>query len=140
MRRRFFIWLLLITACFLGALYLWRSGPQPAGEKTAATAPTPTTTATPAAASIARQRPTPEPEKFETVKSASTAPVMFDHPAVATNNPVADARLKYRLSNTEKSLDELARSDRAILLENALIDSARPVQFDIPESLRNQGD
>src|SRR5262245_13534502 len=140
MRRRLLIWLLFILACFLGALYLWRSAPHRAGEEAAATKPTAAPTAAGTAPPAAPQRPQPEPEKYETVKSASTGPVIFDNPPVATNNPTTAPRLKYRLSNTEKTVDELGRSDRAILLENALIDSTQPVQFDIPDSLRSKGD
>src|SRR5262245_32406077 len=140
MRRRLVIWLLLILTCLLGALYLWRSGPQRQGEKTSDSTATTSTAATVPTAQAAPQRPRPEPEYSETVKSASTAPVMFDKPAVATNNAAADARLKYRLSNTEKSVNELGRSEQAILLENALIDSTRPIQLAIPEPLRSHGD
>lgn len=48
--------------------------------------------------------------------------------------------LTYRLANTQKSSGQLLRDDRAILLENALIDSRQPVGFQIPERLRLVGE
>src|SRR5439155_4675258 len=45
-----------------------------------------------------------------------------------------------RLSNTTKPLNELVHSDHAILLQNALIDTERPIELSIPEHLRAQGD
>jgi subtilisin-like proprotein convertase family protein len=49
---------------------------------------------------------------------------------------VAAARLAYRVSNTARSAGELAGDPRAILLENALVDTARPLELGIPEPLR----
>ena len=46
-------------------------------------------------------------------------------------------RLKYRLSNTPEKLAQLLRNDSAILLENALIDTARAGGLEIPEQLRS---
>ena len=48
--------------------------------------------------------------------------------------------LALRLSNTTKPLRELQRSDTAILLENALLDTGRPATLAIPDHLRAQGD
>ncbi|HTL54613.1 MAG TPA: S8 family serine peptidase [Candidatus Limnocylindrales bacterium] len=45
-------------------------------------------------------------------------------------------RFPYRLSNTAKTIGELARTDRAILLENALLDTERSLDLPIPECLR----
>jgi len=47
------------------------------------------------------------------------------------------AQFHYRLNNTSKSIDQLARSDHALLLENALIDtSGKPLA--IPASLQSE--
>ena len=46
----------------------------------------------------------------------------------------------YRLANTTEPLGRLTRNPRAILLENALLDTARPADLPIPDSLRAQGD
>ncbi|MGA2659836.1 MAG: hypothetical protein ABSH34_20220, partial [Verrucomicrobiota bacterium] len=44
------------------------------------------------------------------------------------------------LTNTTQPLGRLMRNPRAILLENALLDTAQPVDLPIPASLRAQGD
>src|SRR5262245_47272839 len=44
--------------------------------------------------------------------------------------------LAYRLSNTAKTVTQLARSETGILLENALLDTSEPLSLTIPESLR----
>src|SRR5206468_526403 len=49
-------------------------------------------------------------------------------------------QVAYRLSNTDQSLSQLGRSDTAILLENALIDTASPTPLTVPEHLRASGD
>lgn len=49
-------------------------------------------------------------------------------------------RFRYRLSNTTKTIGQLARSDRAILLENALLDTEQPIDLPIPSGLRAQGE
>ncbi len=46
----------------------------------------------------------------------------------------------YRLANTTEPLGRLLRNPRAILLENALLDTAQPADLPIPASLRAQGD
>ncbi|MCS1409873.1 MAG: Major intracellular serine protease [Verrucomicrobia subdivision 3 bacterium] len=47
-----------------------------------------------------------------------------------------DPRFPYRLRNTARSVDELARSDHAILLNNALIDTASNIPLVVPKHLR----
>jgi subtilisin family serine protease/subtilisin-like proprotein convertase family protein len=54
--------------------------------------------------------------------------------------PKPGPRYPFRLSNTPKNLEELSRSDAAILLANALIDTASPVGLRIPDHLRAPGD
>src|SRR6266581_924670 len=71
--------------------------------------------------------------------SASTAPlVLLSQPQPAAAR--ATNWLAYRLKNTSKSAGQLLRDDRAILLENALSDTRRPLDFSIPEHLRAAGD
>ena len=123
-------WLLLSVACFVGAVYFWRLGSRQQEP--------PFTFARPSA-SAAKQI------AVETVKSAGTAPLAILGSAKATNAPAGakagrDSWLKYRLSNTTKTVNELARSDKAILLQNALIDTSHPWNFPIPDSLRAKGD
>ncbi len=115
-------------ACFLGALYFWRLGNQWQAHKPAATRPSRTTN-----------------EPHVVVRSASTAPLVFLNRSRSTNALAGVAGLrpawmKYRLSNTSRTVAQLTRSDRAILLETALIDTERPLNSAIPENLRAQGD
>ncbi|SPE63103.1 hypothetical protein SBV1_950024 [Verrucomicrobia bacterium] len=49
-------------------------------------------------------------------------------------------RFKYRLTNTSLRASELVRSDKAVLLENAVFDTSRTVSPAIPAHLRAQGD
>src|SRR6184192_2714023 len=47
-----------------------------------------------------------------------------------------DERFKYRLSNTSQTVSQLAHNDKAILLENALFDTAASFDnLNIPQSL-----
>ena len=46
----------------------------------------------------------------------------------------------YRLSNTTKTIGQLVGDGHAILLENALIDTANPLNLSIPANLRAAGD
>ena len=51
-----------------------------------------------------------------------------------------NSRFPYRLSNTAKTFGQLVRSDQAILLENALLDTGQPVALAIPAHLQAGGD
>ncbi len=51
-----------------------------------------------------------------------------------------DPKFPHRLKNSGESLNELARRETALLLDNALIDTAVGVAVDIPEHLRSAGD
>ena len=59
-----------------------------------------------------------------------------------TNAPgrAASGQGAYRLTNTSKSAAELGRSDTAVLLENAFIDTASATPWEVPEHLRATGD
>jgi subtilisin-like proprotein convertase family protein len=57
--------------------------------------------------------------------------------ALVSPSGFTDAR--FRLSNTAKSLDELVRDDRAILMRNALIDTSAEAP-EIPAALQNEGE
>lgn len=48
--------------------------------------------------------------------------------------------LSYRLTNTARPLAQLVTDPRAILLENALLDTRRPVHLPFPAGLRSAGD
>jgi subtilisin-like proprotein convertase family protein len=58
----------------------------------------------------------------------------------AITNLTPKARLAYRLSNTDQPYSRLIRNPRAIVLENALLDTTQPLNLAIPASLRAHGD
>lgn len=62
----------------------------------------------------------------------STAPLA----AAANASGTKTNALAYRLANTTKAPGKLLRDDHAILLENALIDSSRALDFQFPDSLK----
>ena len=52
----------------------------------------------------------------------------------------ATNHLAYRLKNTAKTSGQLLQDDHAVLLENALIDTSKPRDFKLPDSLKLSGD
>jgi subtilisin family serine protease/subtilisin-like proprotein convertase family protein len=136
MRRRPLFWLAISVLCFIGAMYFWRLGNRWALEEKAA--PPKNTTNRASAAGVAAGR----------VAGGRTAPFhLLSEPGVLgslpnlvsgfTNPP---SRFANRLSNTTRPLGELVRSDSALLLENALLDTALPISLSIPDHLRSQSD
>lgn len=84
------------------------------------------------------------PAIVTTVHSLSTAPnflalSLLPTNALATGTLSKTNPLAYRLSNTSKSLDQLLADRHAILLANALIDTAGPLNLSIPNNLRASG-
>jgi subtilisin family serine protease/subtilisin-like proprotein convertase family protein len=74
--------------------------------------------------------------------AAPPAPVLLPGRDAATNNSAAAQHARvapYRLSNTRTPLNQLLRSDSAVLLENARLDTTQP-PAQIPEHLRARGD
>lgn len=126
--------------CFGGALWFWRAGNRWAAESRPATAEQ-------AAATNAAQTATLPPGRFfEPFALASRAENIA--PAGALNAAPGATPLgtntgrvfAHRLSNTPQPLSRLIRSDSAVLLENALIDTALGTTLEIPAELRAQGD
>jgi hypothetical protein len=120
MRTRPFIWILLCLLCLAGAWFFWqrengRDGPPSRPHE--------------AVAPVVRPHPL-----------STTAPQFLT--AVSTNGAasVKTKQFAFRLSNTTKSLDQLVYDSHAILLENALIDTASPLNLSIPKNLQSQGD
>jgi subtilisin-like proprotein convertase family protein len=129
MRSRPFIWILLCLLCLSGAWLLWPRAANP------------------------RTRPSALPK---VAAPSAFAPLRRDkavqpHPAPSATNSLAAAaangatsaktnQFAYRLSNTSKTIGQLAGDRHAILLENALIDSSQPLNFSIPKNLQSPGD
>jgi subtilisin-like proprotein convertase family protein len=134
MRWRPLTWLLLSVLCFAAAFCFWRLGDKWAARRTA---PPPARHATrntlPAAHAAPQAAPGQLSSQAGTLNSPPAPPSDTQHATRNTN------QFALRLSNTTTPLRQLLRSDRAILLENALLDTARPGPA-IPDQLRAQGD
>jgi subtilisin-like proprotein convertase family protein len=68
------------------------------------------------------------------LNSPSATGSLTNHASRITNH------LAFRLSNTSTPLGQLVHTPTAILLENALLDTAQPVALSIPDHLRAHGD
>ncbi|MFO1476928.1 MAG: S8 family serine peptidase [Verrucomicrobiota bacterium] len=126
-------WILVSLACFLAAAYFWRLGDRWSEEQHRARA----------AASAASNAPAPaKPAVHARVTPASVSgPIaLLSQPETNSTPKHTNPLTRYRVHNTDTPLKQLLASDHAILLENALIDSSRPVDFSIPENLRSHGD
>jgi len=116
------LWIPICLLALLAACLLWPAGERPvAAVKKSVAAP-----ARPAAI------------------AAVSVPVVTNHLSVASEiigrSVASTNREFFRLSNTTKTLGELTPSPRAILLENALIDTASVVDLKIPAHLRATGE
>jgi len=133
-----FISLALLLA---GALCLWldrRLSPQPpTGEE-------PSASESPVTGRIDLQRDTPfalltartlDPASESPVNGSGAGAETATEPETADSDPDP-----YLLANTSLSLDELARVDSAILLENAFMDTARGAVLGIPDHLQAPDD
>jgi len=115
------MWSVLSLLLLAGAWYFWRLGDRSEAQKKSIRMPT-----------------------MVTLHSASTAPKILTAQTlsknlVKSNSVVSTNKFAYRLSNTTKSLDQLLRDDKAVLLENALIDTRQPLNFSIPKNLQAAG-
>jgi subtilisin-like proprotein convertase family protein len=122
MRSRPTFWILLILLCMAGAWLLFHQGSRRTIAGNSANSP-----ANPGAASVATSTKSPAAGT-----AAANAMKIF---AEAKTN-----RFAFRLSNTTKSLGALVNDPRAILLENALIDTRLPLNLAIPKNLQAKGD
>src|SRR4051812_7285827 len=130
MRLKTRTWVIISLLCFVGAVYFWRlgdekaardrkNGPQKAGPSNVTTR---VSQAAPRAPFSISRVPPSNPGKPESS-------------VISTNRP-----FPYRLSNSTKGIDELVRSDDAILLRNALIDLSLGTALPIPPHLRAHED
>src|SRR5690242_19800073 len=120
MQRRLWIWMLAGLLVLAGAWWFWHPAAKPPLQPSAA-APT--------------AAPAPPP--------AVTAKILT--PAYV-NSPKSGAvfagtnKFALRLSNTTRTIGQLAGDRHAVLLANALIDTGSPLDFSLPAHLRSQGD
>ncbi len=124
MQRRPLFWFLVSLLCLGAGIWFWRLGDRWQAQK--ANQPRPP------ARSV-------EPRPGDVFKADGASPAL---PPSATNSQAqsaratAKSRFPYRLSNTDKTPGRLAGSEHALLLANALIDTARTVKLAIPPGLR----
>src|SRR5437868_5136607 len=127
-------WFLVSLLCFGLAGYFWHLG----NERSRRDSLSATNAATPAGAPIKALGA----NNFHHVPSlltsvaAPASPAQAKAPKVPRSNPL----LTNRLSNTSKPLKELMRSESAVLLRNAFIDTSATDELKIPAHLRAQGD
>src|SRR5437588_6069456 len=136
MRRRPWFWFCLSVLCFFGAIYCWNLGEKWAAEKAAAHPSQPASNSAPLIPATKPSAQTPASSMRLLSQVGPLNAVRALEPA-ETNRP---SRLAYRLSNSTKSPSQLARSESAILMENALLDTTRGTSLPIPDYLRAQGD
>ena len=135
MRSRPLIWLLLSVMLFVTGACFWWLGVKWAAERTAALS-SPSHTPSPVTRPLRITPPGPFPLLSQpgTLNSPPATPSLTQH-ATRNTNPLA-----LRLSNTPAPLGQLLRRPTALLLENALLDTAQPVALSIPDHLRAHGD
>ena len=134
MRPRPLAWLLLSVLCFGGAFYFWRLGDRWAAKQTPAS--TPQAHAPSLTHHASRVAPAPPLQLLSQAGTLNSPPETEPDTQHATRNT---NRFALRLSNTTTPMAQLQRNDRALLLENALLDTTRPVPS-IPDHLRAKGD
>jgi len=136
-------WSLLSLLLFVAAIFFWLKGNERQAREIqppASYSPTGTTSGVSSAAPLARPFSLLSGRSLVSAGKASPAKsqvgALFQSvPAntVATNAPL-------RVANTRKTIDELSRSDQAILLRNALIDTVSGAPLEIPDHLRAGSD
>ena len=125
------IWLLVSVVLFVTGACLWRLGERRAAERMSASS----FWLHPSSPVSHASRIMPEP-RFPLLNQAG--PLRAGSP---TNHASRITHpLSLRLSNTLTPLGQLVHSSTAILLENALLDTAQPAALAIPDHLRASGD
>ena len=137
MRRRPLFWFIISALCFAGAVYFWQLGERWAAQGRQRDHGPRTTDHGP-------QKADPKARAAVTVAEATLSrggalgsPAAFQ---MLTNRAFAMTnRFALRLTNSSATISQLQRSDRAILLENALLDTTQGAPA-IPAHLLAQGD
>jgi len=121
---------------FAGAAYFWHLGNEWEARKgIASPAAAPPTQSGPATNPVTKAPKLTGQSPAATTQSASSAGVLASEQKTASGS-----RFPYRLSNSKKTIGELTRDDKAILLENALVDTTGAKDLGIPSHLKSDGD
>src|ERR1051325_2493511 len=111
-------WVLLCLLCFAGAAIFWELGNQRMAQRQKA---------------ASEAVPAPDRSSNQAQSTPPLPPARNAAPAVppSARSPVLPANplLRLRLSNTTQPLDQLMRSDSALLLRNALLHTRLPPQL-----------
>src|SRR2546423_2774451 len=138
MRWRRIIWPLLGATALTGAIFWW-NGQHSRSFQHARRSSSPIALAKPRTAQIPKSprvtgQITQHAFQLLSQPSSPTPPL-----PVAGAKP--DERFKYRLNNTSQTVSQLAHNNKAILLENALFDTAASFDnLNIPQSLTSSGE
>ena len=134
MRPRPLFWLFLSLLFFIAGFYMWRLADRWEAEKAAASATQgPEGKRSNQYSVFSVQYSAPKAQ----AGSLNTPP---PPPSTLNSQPSTLNPFLYRLTNSSKTVGELARSEKAILLENALVDTEQSLALSIPDHLRAQGD
>jgi subtilisin-like proprotein convertase family protein len=117
-------WSIICVVCLLAAWLFWRLGNERIEEQRRY-APPPATNAVggvPTSGTSVSLLTRLSPRQLAQASRRTVSP-----------DPAATAEPPYRLRNTSRPLAELMRSDSAVLLRNALVDTASPTALEMPE-------
>ncbi len=129
-------WVLLGLGCFIVAGYFWQLGNERAPQAGAAA----DNASAPALEPVKELGALNYARSYPLLSTRATPPAGPTNTAAAPTNDVRASLLAHRLANTAKSLQELMASDQAVLLRNALIDTASGKPLNIPPHLKADGD
>jgi subtilisin-like proprotein convertase family protein len=139
-------WFLLSLLLFAAAIYFWKRGNEYESRKHKPLPPIRENASTNRPAASAGSKTTPFQFLSRSAlgtgqgnQSAAQASVAA-HPANPAPAPALVLRPGHVLSNTGLSVNQLARTDSAILLRNAFIDTAQGTNLPIPAHLLAEGD
>ncbi|MEO5802117.1 MAG: S8 family serine peptidase [Verrucomicrobiota bacterium] len=124
-------WFLLSLMLFIAAAFFWRLGEDRVAQRNAKPKISAATNKI-----IPAKREVPVPVKSSARKLLSDSETNSTANSSSTNAPEL---YPHRLKNTSQTIDQLVHNDRAILLRNALIDTAAG-SVKIPDELRAKGD
>jgi subtilisin-like proprotein convertase family protein len=135
MRRSFLLWTLLSVLAFAGAAVFWQLGERRQRQKAEPPAAAPAQPAAPPASSF-----TPRPVDAAAGQAARRAAA--DAQAAREAELAAEARRRFphQLTNTRQHLGQLLRSETAVLMQNALIETSERTALPVPAHLRSGGD
>jgi len=135
MRLRTRSWFLISLLLLIAAGIFWHLGNERLSRNVAPRPNPNATQATPAASAAALIAPI----KLLT-ETTGAGGVTGPNQEWVNRKAAGSNRFPYRLSNTPKTVNQLVRSETAILLRNAFIDTAESKILEVPESLRSAGD